>query len=375
VSAEPTRTYALHGLRLEVSGWEPATAAVDARLRRLATGTAESGPLRFEFRQAATAPFAPPRHGRPVYNPPSGRVLFADEEDVLYIEVGETLAALCRPDEGRAEIAVVAASGSLEPADLYLLSHPLFTLPLCELTKRRGLFSLHAAGLCRDGRALLLPGQSGAGKSTLAVALARAGFGLLGDDTVFLARRPGGLRVLAFPDEVDLTEESAALLAGTPDRRTRPHLASPFPNPLPPRGRNPLPRPAANMGQRDGFPSLLDAARRRRGLPSQDGRGTGARKLALAPERLAAGGLVAECAPGWLVFPRIAGGAASELVPMPRDEALLALAPEVLPTERRSSQAHLDALAELVAASEPWCLATGRDLAGAVALLAELTGR
>ena len=53
----------------------------------------------------------------------------------------------------------------------------------------------------------------------------------------------------------------------------------------------------------------------------------------------------------------------------PRGEALLELAPNVLLTEPRSSQAHLDALAALVEASACYRLATGRDLDGAVRLL------
>lgn len=206
MTSRAPRTYSLHGLRLEVAGWEPAVAGVDARLRRLAAdgGCRDRGgdrdddgedaeALRFEIRNGDGAPFTPPERGRPVYDPPDGRVLYSDRDDLLYIEIGAPsgagprLAALCRLGEGRVEIAALRP----RPGDLWLLSHPLFTLPLCELAKRRGLFSLHAGGLCRDGRALLLPGASGAGKSTLSVALACAGFGLLGDDTVFLRRDRG----------------------------------------------------------------------------------------------------------------------------------------------------------------------------------------
>ena len=46
-----------------------------------------------------------------------------------------------------------------------------------------------------------------------------------------------------------------------------------------------------------------------------------------------------------LVFPRVANTVKSVLLPMDRGEALLELAPNVLLTEARSSQAHLDALA------------------------------
>ena len=59
-----------------------------------------------------------------------------------------------------------------------------------------------------DGQGLLFTGASGAGKSTLTVALLRAGFGLLGDDTLFLTQNEEGIRALAFPDEVDVTEQT-----------------------------------------------------------------------------------------------------------------------------------------------------------------------
>ena len=46
---------------------------------------------------------------------------------------------------------------------------------------------------------------------------------------------------------------------------------------------------------------------------------------------------------------------------MGRDEALLELAPNVLLTEPRSSQAHLDVLAALVRETACYRLETGRD--------------
>ena len=85
----------------------------------------------------------------------------------------------------------------------------MFNFCLVELLKRRERYSLHAAGFCVGGRGLLLPGTSGAGKSTLSLALLRAGCSFLGDDTLFLAAGPDGLRVMAFPDEVDITDETA----------------------------------------------------------------------------------------------------------------------------------------------------------------------
>jgi hypothetical protein len=216
--------------------------------------------------------------------------------------------------------------------DLWSLSHPLFTLPLVELLKHRGLYGLHAGGVCRDGRdgrdgrAVLLPGTSGSGKSTLTLALARAGFGFLGDDTLFLARSSEGLKVLAFPDEFDLTDQTVAFF---------PELAS-----------------LLDVDRPDGW-------RKRQLRAEQVYRANGAE-------------VVWECDPGLLVFPRVAGVRESRLAPMPKDEALLELAPNVLLTDPASSQAHFDALAELVERSDCWRLETGTDLDEAVRLLEAL---
>ncbi|HEX2642670.1 MAG TPA: hypothetical protein VHU81_06740 [Thermoanaerobaculia bacterium] len=319
------RSYGLHGLRLVVEGaptaWgEAAAAALHGRLARfaLASGSADlAGPdLRF-----ALTPDLPdrPAAGRPVYDPPVGEVLYDEGEDLLYLQYGPRLGVLCEPRTGRTRLAAAEPS----EADLWPLSHPLFTLPLVELLKRRGLYAVHAAGLSRGGRALLLAGHSGAGKSTLTMALARAGFGFLVDDTLLLAHRPEGLRILAFPDEVDLTEESVGFFP-----EIAPHLE---------------------------------------GEPRE-----GWRKRQLRAEQVYRSEVVWECAPGALVFPRVAGTAESALTPLDPAEALFELAPNVLLTEPRSSQAHLDALAALVEASACYRLATGRDLEGAVRLLEEV---
>jgi hypothetical protein len=323
-------TYDLHGVRISVvasgEGERRAAAGIHARLAGLPLTGGPDGDLTFEIHVGEEHPFGRPASARPVYDPPDGEVVYDDGADLLYIRYGPRLQVLCEPGRGWSRASAGDTAGIPEE-DLWALSHPLFTLPLVELLKRRGLYGLHAAGLCRDGRVLLLPGTSGSGKSTLALALARAGFGFLGDDTLFLARRPEGLseglKVLAFPDEVDLTDQSVAFF---------PELAS-----------------------------LLDT-----GLPA------GWRKRQTRAEQAYGAEVVWECEPALLVFPRVSGAAASELTPMPREEALLELAPNVLLTEPGSSQAHLDALAELVEKSECWRLATGTDLEAAVRLLESL---
>lgn len=311
--------YDLHGLRLAVTGWEEAAAALHGRLERLPPATAGTPDLVFEI---GTGPEAAgglerPERGRPVYEPPIGEVLFDDDADRIWIGLGPDRLAVCEPARGRARL--WARHGSDE--DAWLLSHPLFTLPLVEMLKRRKLWALHAAGLQWNGRTVVLAGASGAGKSTLAIALARSGFAFLGDDTLFLAP---GLRLLAFPDEVDLTDETASFF---------PELAA-----LPPR--------------REGW-----------------------RKRRLRAEETLGAPLAGEVAPGLLIFPRISGRTESTLRPLDPGEALIELASNVLLTEPASSQAHLDALAALTSASSCWRLETGRDLDGAVRLLRELAER
>ncbi|HEY4595235.1 MAG TPA: hypothetical protein VIJ02_02455 [Thermoanaerobaculia bacterium] len=317
------RAYLLHGVRLGVLATgegERAAAGVHARLAGLPLDGGPPFDLTFEMQASGSHGFERPDTARPVYEPPLGEVVYDDAGDRLFIGYGPRLRVLCEPGSGWAR----ASAAGMEEEDLWSLSHPLFTLPLVELLKRRGLYGLHAGGVCKEGKALLLPGTSGAGKSTLTLALARAGCGLLGDDTLFLARRPGeGPRVLAFPDEFDLTEQTVAL----------------FPDLAPGLGG---PRPA------------------------------GWRKRQLRVERTYGTPVAWECAPAVLVFPRVAGVRHSELAPMSPGEALLELAPNVLLTEPRSSQAHLDALAELVAASECFRLATGTDLEEAVRVVGDL---
>jgi hypothetical protein len=322
------RGYDLHGVRLGLSTeelGERASAALLSRLARIPEDGLPPHDLAFELRAGAAGPagsghpFGRPERARTVYEPPVGEVVYADGADLLYIEAGPRLRVLCEPGSGRTRVSVVGE----EEEDLWLLSHPLFTIPLMEMLKRRGLYGLHAGGLARNGRALLLPGTSGAGKSTLTLALARAGFGLLGDDTLFLVRRDGNLRVLAFPDEFDLTDQTVSFFP-----ELAPRLASPLP--------------------------------------------AGWRKRQLRAEEVYGAEIVWDAEPALLVFPQVSGARESVLAPMGKDEALLELVPNVLLTEPRSSQAHLDALADLAARCDCYRLATGSDLDGAVRLLGEI---
>jgi hypothetical protein len=81
--------------------------------------------------------------------------------------------------------------------------------------------AIHSACLARNGHCFLIPGESGQGKSTLSASLVAAGFTLLGDDTIVLARDT--LDARAVPFSICLKEGSWPLLASRfPELATRP---------------------------------------------------------------------------------------------------------------------------------------------------------
>jgi hypothetical protein len=304
------RVYDFHGLRLGCSADERVLVALAARLGRFATGNGTRFDLHFDYRvEPRGAPAsATPEEGRVVYQSPMGEVRYSESVDRLFIASKWPITAECDPVEGRATIRVYDTADEHS----WALSHPLLTIPLIEILKRRNRFSVHAAGVASRGRGMLIPGSSGSGKSTLALALARAGFGFLGDDMLFLARDGGGLQALGFPEAFDLTDDTVRL-----------------------------------------FPELGDllAVERLAGWPKRQLR---------AEERYGAE-IVWQCRPRVLIFPRVAHAERSVLTPMDSGEALLELVPNILLTEPASSQRHLEALSELASRSACYRLDTGRD--------------
>jgi hypothetical protein len=250
-----------------------------------------------------------------VYDFEGGEVLYDDGTDVLTIAVGDRVRAVCEPATGRARVLTIAPAAS----DLYLLSHPVLSLVVMELLKRRGFYPLHAAGLALDGHGVLLAGTSGAGKSTLSVALSRRGFSFLSDDTVFLeAGAASAWRVKAFPDQIDLCADSVDL-----------------------------------------FPELGEAE----ALPE------GWRKRQIRAETMYDTPITWDVEPRTLIFPRVSGADKSVLRPVSAEEALFELAPNVLLTGAADAQRHLDALAGVVSQCRCYRLETGRDLDDAVAVV------
>jgi hypothetical protein len=292
-------------------------AILEAVRRRFAADAASvAGPpvetLRLVVRTvpAAAVP-RPAAGGRLVYESPRGRAYWYDDERLeLATDAGH---AVCRPAGDTAEITVAAGAGDR----VWTASRPLLTLTLAELLKARGLFFLHAGAVQVTEGSLLLPGTSGAGKSTLTAALARDGLALLGDDSVFLERAAGTLRVRRFVDEVDLAERSLELLGlGCGDRR---RLA----------GIEKAQLGAGELGVRVGD---------------------------------------ATTAPRFLVFPALSADG-PKLRPVSVDEALLELMPNVLLTSAATTELHVSLLAELAGSARAFRLDVSPDLQAAVRLL------
>jgi hypothetical protein len=309
-------SFDVHGLTLEARSNRPELLELlERRLGFFAAPATGSPAARLDLTVGDGVLVEPPSGPtRVVYEPQrGGDVLYDDEHDELFIEV-EGARALCRAEAGE----VMASLPETTERPAWAATRALVTLPLLELLKRRGRYGVHAAGVAQAGQAVLIAGESGAGKTTLSLALVRAGFEFLGDDMVFLRDGEDGPLVLAFPDELDVAETTAAFFPGLGEQLTD------------------------------------DLA--------------GAPKRQLAAEQLGKP-VATTAAPSLLLFPSVAGEEHSTTRPISADEATLELAPNVLLTERDSSQRHLDALGALAGASRCYRVAAGSDLDELVALV------
>lgn len=306
-------SYDMHSLKLTIVGEDTILAALKCRLQQFPAAKAGTpSDLRFEYREIPhtndPGMERVPGVTRKVLDLHDGEVLYREASNQLEIDYPGRARSVCdiRSGDVRVDYSKVEADA------IGLLTHPLFTIPLAELLKQHGLFMVHAAGLCLNRRGLLIAGATGSGKTTLTIAMLRAGFAFLGDDTVFLRINSDGLCALAFPDEIDATADTIRL-----------------------------------------FPELQSVARQ---LPASN-----RRKRSFVPSRVYHARVAMECTPAILVFPQPVGAQESRLTPMPKDAALLELICNVLRTEICSTQSHLNALAMLVKQCRCYRLHTGRD--------------
>lgn len=326
VAPSIVQCYRVHGTNLAIraDSVEPLE-WLRRRLRHFPDRNPDSVDFEFDFQHAphlCDDPEAgsPSASYRPVYEAPEGgQVVYQDETDQLIMTFENRVRVCCEFPAKRIRVEFTSPLHD----SLRIATYPLFTLALMELMKRRGRYALHAATLCWKDRGLLIAGTSGAGKTTLALTLLRSGFGFLGDDLGFLATEDGGLRVLAFPDEIDVSDQTI-----------------------------------------DFFPEL--SFLRKRSLPP------GRTKWPLLAEEVYDADIVTSCRPTVVLLPSISGEAESRIEPVDSARALLEVAPNVLLTDPMSSQRHLDALGRLVREVDCYRLHAGHDFGALPVLLREL---
>jgi HprK-related kinase A len=180
-------------------------------------------------------------------------------------------------------------------------------LPMLEWLVNWGMFSrpnqfllLHAAVIEHHGRALILSGKAGAGKSTLTAGLLCEGWRLLSDELAVVP--PGRRVVLPVPRPIGLKNDSIGIIR----RRW----------------------PDAVMG-----PACDDT---RKGTVAH-----------LRPPHESVRRAAEPAVPSWLVFPRFAAGAPTELRPVSRAQALLRAGGEAL-NYSLLGETGFEALAEIV---------------------------
>ncbi len=314
------RFYDVHGVGLEVRSEEPAAlVAMERRLQAFRRSPTPRAEIRLEFLVREDERPAPlPGASRPVYETPYGQIYYFPDVDTLAGEL-RGVHLRCTAADGFARLYSPTFGGR----ELYLATHPLATISLMELLERRGRYSLHAACLARDGRGVLLAGPTGAGKSTLTMALVRGGLEFLSDDVVFLDHDEGAVRVLGFPDDIGVSEDTAARFG---------ELAG-----------------LLSVPPADGFPKRL-----------------------VGMEDAFAARAIMSCEPQALVFPDVVPGGASDLRALDPREAWLRLVPDVLLTQDAGTRSHLEALAALLAQVRCYRLESGADLERSARLLEDL---
>ncbi len=196
-----------------------------------------------------------------------------------------------------------------------------WTIMLSLLAAHDHFLQLHAAGLVKDDRGLLLVGPSGSGKSTQALGLLQDGWRCLSDEIILL--EPGGSRAWPFPRSFHTTAATLRL----------------FPE---------LHRPDSAV--------FVDSSGKSRFDPSVVRKDWVAR-----PAR-----------PAWLVFPVDNPAGGDELTPLGETEALSMLIEQAINLSSFGDKG-IEVLVRLVRSCECYRLDT-RDVKRAGALFSELAG-
>ena len=138
-------------------------------------------------------------------------ILYSADEDWLNLHAGGWANCFVELMQRRAVI-VVTPQLAQRPD---LVSRHLLNTVFNNLFTRNGYAMLHTTCLIRDDRVLLLIAPHGSGKSTTALHLSLAGYGLVSDSQVYVARRNGALQLTGFP--VGRTRLRKDMLQGFPE--------------------------------------------------------------------------------------------------------------------------------------------------------------
>ena len=202
--------YRVHRFTLAVEADDPEVAAVVARrLGHFASSGGDGPEVTFRIHAAAPADSGVhPAGAPPFYQLEGGTATYLPESDRMILTWGK--GARLEIDPGRSRLEAWHRPGVR--ARLTVLPRLFLTIALIEIGKRRGLHAVHAAGIGRGGRALILAGASGSGKSTLALAAVGGGFDYLGDDLLFLLPQAAGGApgLLGLPGPIDVDARSLA---------------------------------------------------------------------------------------------------------------------------------------------------------------------
>jgi len=137
--------------------------------------------------------------GRKVEIPTTARELFR-ADGFCGVEIGEDFYLTDGSSTFHHRGETAEGDVSLSPSFLekpLILQRNFWAFALLKLLRSLSVYSLHAAGVTRNGLGMLIVGSPGSGKSTLAIGLVRLGWSYLSDDALLLRRQPNGIEALA----------------------------------------------------------------------------------------------------------------------------------------------------------------------------------
>lgn len=330
-SSDLTRlTLSIHGIHVDFLTNNPSIESAVKRLFRHFVSEPTSEPFRITFslldRGGAVPDWClPPAEALLYYCPAAeDRIAVADlgvdtlklsgdpTGTLFFADFGGMGRIAYRLDRGEAHGHVFAP----ERIDAKVLSGTIVMLVMSHLLAAKGCFLAHCGAAEKRGKGILIPGFSGSGKTTASIALARKGFGFLSDDRSLIRAAPdGSLRLLSFPEDVDVTDETIAL----------------FPE----------------LGEGDLF----------------KGQTNGPGKKSFDPEEAYPGCVTDSCAPGVILYPERHPHRKSRLEEMPKSEALSAFMPHsLLVLDRTTTESNFDAVFQLVQSSDCYRLKFGSEV-------------